>query len=197
MCGFESGNQEVNPYETYQQYLALKNHFTLDKFDFFRYKGKVNAPISAYNARSDLYHFERLSKISDISKVMLAHVSDNPAIWIGEISEKSDVFRQWQKRQSSLQYSFQEHLKLIDMPSAIQTEGPHPELLKKYLRHEISKETMIILNSIICYVPYWDTRIHDDLVWPKIKFDLKKYSSFLKFDSHKYKVLLDTHMKNT
>lgn len=191
------GCEKVTPFETYKQYLALKTHFSVDSFDFFKYNGKVNATTESYNKRNEKYHFERLAQLPDISKVLLAHVSENPDVWVGDISDRSDVYKNWQKRQSGLQYNFQESLKTFDIRESIQTTGEHPILLKLYLRNQISKENMIILNTIIRYGPQWDKVIQDDLIWPKIKFNLKKYSPFLKFDSTKYKVLLDNHIRNT
>ena len=32
---------EVSPFEAYQTYLALKQHFTRPSYDYFKYNGKV------------------------------------------------------------------------------------------------------------------------------------------------------------
>ena len=36
---------KVTPFETYQSYLSMKNHFTNRKYDFFRYGGKSSATV--------------------------------------------------------------------------------------------------------------------------------------------------------
>ena len=40
---------KVTPFETYQSYLSMKNHFTNRKYDFFRYEGKSNATVASFN----------------------------------------------------------------------------------------------------------------------------------------------------
>ena len=32
---------QLDPFETYQQYLALKLHFTTDSYDYIKYNGKT------------------------------------------------------------------------------------------------------------------------------------------------------------
>lgn len=187
----------MTAYETFIDYVALKNHFSLDSYDYIKYCGKVNVSVENYNNRNDRYHFERLSKNPDAHDILVAHMSHNPDLWIGDVSEKSDIYKNWTKTRQSLQYQFSEELKIIKFPDDLKCDGGYPVLLKKYQQGKVSRETMIILNSIINYAPYWNTKIQDDYVWPKINFKFKKFSSFLKFDLTKYKVLLDNHISNT
>jgi hypothetical protein len=35
----------MTPFEVYKKYLALKNHFTKDSYDYFKYGGKVSASV--------------------------------------------------------------------------------------------------------------------------------------------------------
>ena len=49
----------VSPFETYQHYLSLKNHFTNPKYDFFKYGAKTRASITSFNKRKDKYFFEK------------------------------------------------------------------------------------------------------------------------------------------
>lgn len=188
----------MTPYETYVKFFALKTHFSLDNYDYFKYSGKVKLTVENYNNRhnNDRHIFEELSKLPNAQEVLLAHVSENPSIWIGDVSTKSDIFKQWTKRRSSIQYTFLETIKKFEFPQDVQvSDGTHPVLLKSYLRKEVTKETMVILNSIIRYAPYWNKNIQENLVWPKINFNLKKFSPFLKFNSTKYTILMDEYIQ--
>ena len=74
---------KVTPFETYQSYLSMKNHFTNRKYDFFRYGGKSSATVTSFNKRKDKYWFEKTSrKYSDdeIVNFLLANfvTTDNP-----------------------------------------------------------------------------------------------------------------------
>jgi hypothetical protein len=185
----------LNAFECFQLYLALKQHFSVDSYDFFRYNGKTNAGVASYNKRSDKYQFEKLSQNPDVFNILLAHMSEEPDMWIGDVSPNGDHYKSFRKRQVSIEYSFKEEIKKFDWPNAVETSGEHPILLKEFLRRNVSKETMVILNSIIRYAPYWNKRVNDDLVWPKINFNLRKYSPFVNFDSTKYKVIFDKNIQ--
>ena len=43
----------MKPIEVYQTYLALKNHFTKDNYDFFKYRGKSRVSNDLYRKRFD------------------------------------------------------------------------------------------------------------------------------------------------
>ena len=41
----------MKPFEAYTTYLAMKNHFEKDGYDFVRYGGKVTARVESFYAR--------------------------------------------------------------------------------------------------------------------------------------------------
>ena len=41
-------------FDCYRTYLAFKNHFTKDNFDYFKYGGKTNATTTSFNKRNSL-----------------------------------------------------------------------------------------------------------------------------------------------
>ena len=50
------------PFDTYKTYLALKNHFTKDSYDYHKYQGKSRASLQSFYKRKDRYWFEKLSR---------------------------------------------------------------------------------------------------------------------------------------
>ena len=51
-------------------------------------------------------------------------------------------------------------------------------------------------NNIFNFIPIWDKKIHDDIIYPKISMKIRKYGAFLNVDVKKYteltkKVLTD------
>ena len=54
---------QVTPFEVYQKYLSLKQHFNREEYDYFKFRGKVRANESSFEKRKDKHHFVRLSKI--------------------------------------------------------------------------------------------------------------------------------------
>jgi hypothetical protein len=51
----------MSPFETYQAYLGIKNHFSNPKYDYFKYK-KTRATLTSFNKRKDRYFFEKTSR---------------------------------------------------------------------------------------------------------------------------------------
>jgi hypothetical protein len=67
--------------------------------------------------------------------------------------------------------------------------GEHPNIIKKYLRGEISIETLTILNSILNFTKRYDKEVSDPL-YKEVKKLCEKYQPFLKFDKQKAKMSL-------
>ena len=191
----------MTPLDVYKTYLAFKNHFTKENYDYFQYCGKSRASKEAFHKRKDRYFFERMSrKKSDdeIKQYFLANFvecSDPSKLWIGEIIESGESnYQNWLKRSQSLTYLFKTEVEVFinkkNFEQLFKVEGTnHPDILKKHLQGAISIETMVILNSILGFVPNFDKKLIDP-VWETTSLRLKKYQSFLNNDSSKYKEIL-------
>jgi len=100
-----------------------------------------------------------------------------------------------QKVIQSMSYTFENECRDIfgevkNPNEILKTTGDYPVLLTKALRKEVSPETLIILNSILGFLPMWESKIADTIRWPDYLLKLKKYAAFLVFDSVKYKLIL-------
>ena len=79
------------PFDAYREYLALKNHFTKDSYDYHKYCGKTRASLQSFYKRKDRYWFEKISRQKSDDEVRDFFVSnfvlcDDPqTLWIGEI----------------------------------------------------------------------------------------------------------------
>jgi len=58
------------PFDTYKTYLALKNHFTKDSYDYHKYQGKSRASLQSFYKRRDRYWFEKLSRQKEDKEVI-------------------------------------------------------------------------------------------------------------------------------
>jgi hypothetical protein len=99
----------------YREYLALKNHFTKDSYDYFRYNKKVRATVQSFYKRKDRFWFERISRQKTDQEIVEFFVSnliactDPSKLWIGEIMRDGDArYVEWKKRNQSLSYVFKE-----------------------------------------------------------------------------------------
>ena len=186
-------------YEAFSIYHTLKLHFTSD-YDYFKYNGKCNISSTTFENRRDKYHFYKLSRKyqnkDEYTQFVIANLFANNKCWAGDLlQEEADIiFRERQKVLQSMSYTFENDCKNIfdgqEPNDVLKTNGDHPTLLTMALRKEIAPETLIILNSILQFLPMWDRKITDTIRWPDYRQSLMKYASFLTFDTVKYKLLL-------
>lgn len=190
----------MSPFEAYKTYLALKQHFEREGYDFFRYHGKVTAKIESFYARRDRYFFEKLARRKDLVDFLVANFLEKDNAWSRDLTheEAERTYDAWCKRVESLTYQFKEELEQIDdLKSVVQVkEGQHPQLLKMYMQKKISPETILIIDSYAYILEYWEEKITDRVIWPGIHLKLRKYKPFLKFDTSKFKtILIEKYMK--
>lgn len=191
----------MTPFDVYKTYLALKNHFTKEQYDYHKYCGKVKAQLQSFYKRKDRYWFERLSRqksdkeIVDYFVANFVYCNDPQVFWIGDmIKDGETIHVKWIKRQQSLAYSFQEEVQSVfnkkNFDDMFMIKGcSHPEILKQYLTNNVSIETMVILNKILNFLNIFDKKLTDP-VWELVSLRIKKYSPFLNIDVFKYKKIL-------
>lgn len=185
----------MNPFEAYQKYLAMKQHFTQKGYDYFKYNGKTNASVNSFETRKDKYFFHKLSKKDDVENFLMVNLIDNPQIWIGELfDEKADLkYLEWKRKQESLSYIFKTELNALneDLNENFKIEdGQHPYILKQYLRKNISLDTFVIIDDILKFAKYLDKNVSDTIIWPGAHMKMVKYRSFLKYDKFKMRKIL-------
>ena len=191
---------KVTPFETYQHYLSLKNHFTNPKYDFFKYGAKTRASMTSFNKRKDKYWFEKTSRKYSDKEVVDFLVSNfvassNPQnLWIGEIINSGErTYAEWSKRQQSLSYLYREQMQEFfsenKLEDAFNCSKGHPPILKKFLGGDVSIESLSICEKIFCFREKFDKKL-DDPVWETVSLKLKKYIPFLNIDVFRYKKIL-------
>jgi len=190
----------VTPFETYQHYLSLKNHFTNPKYDFFKYGAKTRASITSFNKRKDKYWFEKTSRKYNDKEVVDFLVSnfvaaDTPGnLWIGEIINSGErTYADWMKRQQSLSYIFKQEsedmLTESNLEQVLDASKQHPVILKKFLSGKISIETFTIWDRIFLFGKTFDKQLLDP-VWETVSLKISKYKPFLNIDVFQFKRIL-------
>jgi len=191
----------VTPFDVYKTYLAFKNHFTKENYDYFKYCGKSRASLDSFHKRKDRYFFERTSRQKDDEEIKayfvanFAECNDTQSLWIGEIIENGEqIYTNWMKKSQSLFYLFKTEAEVfINKDSFVELFGiknnQHPEILKKYFQKAISLETMVILDMILGYVKKFDKKLTDP-VWETVSLRIRKYQPFINIDVAKYREIL-------
>ena len=190
----------MSPFQVYIEYLALKSHFSNEKYDYFKYNKKVRASVASFNKRSDKYWFEKTSRKYNDKEIVDFFVAnfvsvDNPhSLWIGSlINEGEKVYLEWMKTNQSLTYIFKEQstelFSQTKLENVFDCSKGHPILLKTFLKSELAPEIMVIYDIIFSYISEFDKKLLDP-VWETVSLKIKKYKPFIHIDIFQYKKLL-------
>lgn len=192
----------ITGYETFALYQSIKLHFSTDSYDFFKYGGKSKVSVDSFENRKDKYFFYKLSRRlqskDELIDFLVANFVQDDNCWVGNLLEDSSelTYRERQKVLQSISYTFQNDCEKlfqnIDNPNEIlqSEDGDYPKLLKMTLQKQIQIETFCILNTLLNFIPKWESRITDTIRWPQYKRKVIKYSPFVKFDTTKSKLIL-------
>ena len=188
-------------YEAFSLYTSLKLHFNSDSYDYFKYNGKVNTSVDAFENRKDKWHFYKLSRRFANEEqgrdFIVANLVHDPNVWVGNllVEESNIQYRKRQKVIQSLTYTFTNEIESLvshKNPNDLLMihDGEYPELLQKLLHDEISIETVCILNKLLNFLSAWGKKINDTIHYPTVSRKIKKYTPFIMFEPTKYKIIL-------
>jgi len=186
----------MSAFECYQQYIALKNHFSQPSYDYFKYNGKTNATKSKFDVRKDRLFFERLAKHKDPIGFLVANLAENNKAWIRDIAyseQANELYAQQQKRIQSLSYLFENELNKLnkDFPTNFEIHNnKQPQLVKLYLQKEISLETLAIIIDLTKCIAFFDKELEYDPSWNPLSIKVKKYTPFIQYDKKKFKKII-------
>lgn len=192
---------KLDPFETYVLFMALRSHFTQDKYDFFKYAGKTRISIQSFEKNKNKYQFQKLSKkysSEDMRDFFVANFIKGNA-WIIELlnDEANDIFLSYMKRKQSFSYCFGDEItslfSSVDDPKKVFecNEGEYPEIINAYLRGDLNLEFFTVLNTFVKFSNKFDKKLgKDDIIWSKISFLARKLEPFLQYDRTKAKQIL-------
>lgn len=189
----------MDGFKAYRYYLAIKLHFTTDKFDVFQNRGNVKGTREAFNARNDRYIFEKLAqKHPDDKEIIQFFVSNfaygnDTAIYAGQ--EAEDNFMQWNKRKQSITKVFVDDLATLLTHietnrlkhSAIFdfTDSEYPIALKMFVGGKITIETLKIIDDFTGIIEKWNQNLSIRYIWDNEMRRIKKLTGFVKYDKIK------------
>lgn len=192
----------MSAFEAYKEYLALRNHFTRNDYDYVRYNGKVKVNLESFENRKDKLWFQKLAKHPDVHNFLLANFLSNEKVWIKGLSfseEAEKTYKDWLKRTQSLSYNFKEELSNLlpnfDENFIVKDNEAHPYLLRVYLGKHISLETLCILLDLTKAKKHWDSKMEYDPIYQEVKMKIEKYIPFLKYEKDKLKNVVIDYFK--
>jgi len=199
----------MDEFSVYKMYIALKLHFTTDKYDVVKQRGKVKASRQAFAKRTDLFSIRKISKTysdEEVANFLVANFVSGDR-WGGMFDiDAGERYQLWKKKIESLSYNFSQDLdallaemedKNLSLSEIFNVQsGQHPYIIKAFLRKTISIETLVILEKLNKYVEVFDKEITDTIVWPDISRLIKKYKPFLSIDTEKFNGIFRQRIRN-
>ena len=189
----------MDGFKAYRYYLAIKLHFTTDRFNVFENRGNVRGTREAFNARNDRYIFEKLAvkrpDDKDIIQFFTANFAygNDQAIYAGQEAEENYLL--WQKRKQSMTKIFVDdlatlitHIELNKLkPTAIFqfTENEYPVALKLFVGGKIAIETLNIIDDMTGMLDDWVNHPSVRYIWEDEMRRIKKLTGFVKYDKIK------------
>jgi len=188
----------IDPFESYKLYNALKLHFETD-YDAVNYNFKSNVSSQSFFKRRDKYFFAKIAKHyeKDLKGYYIANFKHGVSYvgeMVNEVGEKNYI--EHKKTLESLTRVFQNDINKLseqkmEFDDLFKSEdGQHPLIIQLWMQEEITLETVVILNSLIGFIPRESKKISDTLIWPDIKRKIEKYTPFVNFDSTKCKLII-------
>ncbi len=188
---------QVTPYEVYQRYLSLKQHFNKKGYDYFKFQGKVRANESSFEKRKDKHHFIRLSKIykdEELTKFFVSNFVKTKELWVGNATsaEGRQNYIAWKTKIQSLPYVFENEIEgMFDENETFNDifnveGGQHPPIVRHMFGEEISLETFIILDSILNFSSKFNEKIEESVIWPELYSMINNYAPFVVVNKQKY-----------
>lgn len=189
----------MDGFKAYRYYLAIKLHFTTDKFNVFENRGNVRGTREAFNARNDRYIFEKLAVKHPDDKDIIQYFTSNfaygneNAIYAGQ--EAEDNYLQWLKRKQSITKIFVDDLaslltyvevnKLKHSAIFEFTENEYPIALNMFIGGKISIETLRIIDDFHPLLEKWTQNASVKYIWDNELRRIKKLTGFVKYDKIK------------
>ena len=190
----------LSGYDGYLLYLGLKLHFSPGKYDFFKYCGHVKTNPQQFDLRKDRYFFHKLVRKYPDKDTLTFFLASNffsrKVVWVRDLltEEAREVYIEKLRIKESLEYIVTGDLGFLfegDFKALLKVEnGENPGLLTLATRGDIHTETFVVLNAVIGFLPTWEKKITDTILFPDFKHKCERYQPFLGIDTKKFQKML-------
>ena len=197
----------MNGFKAYRYHLALKLHFTKDKYNVFETRGNIKVSLDAYRSRNDSYIFERLTKKLDTDKDFIQFVVANYAY--GNVNYLYDEglavsnYTQWLKVKESITKTFSDDLAAVQYEAEKQgiifdsiincTNNDLPFIIKLYLGKSIQPQTISILHDLTGMIDEWQKDPSLTIFFEDEMLRLKKLKGFFTYDKEKLETIYKSY----
>ncbi len=189
----------IDPFDSFKLYNALKLHFESNSYDAIKYNFKTNVKATSFLKRKDKYFFAKIARQyeKDLMGYYIANFKHGISYvgdMINEVGE--DNYKNHKRIRESIHRVFSVDINRLTEEDCTfdelfeSVDGQHPPVVQIWMQEDISLETVVILNSILGFIPRESKKISDTIIWPDIQRKIDKYGPFVKYDVNKCKTIL-------
>ena len=189
----------LSGYGAYLLFVALKTHFNVSTYDFFKHHGKSRANKNSFEKRNDKFFFEKIArqyKAEELRDFFVANLLEGK-IYVTDLMDDDarDNYIKYISRRQSLTYNYKNDLdKIFRHGPKIAfevTDVSYPEIVTLCIKRSVSIETLVIVDDLLGFSKKFNKYLgEDDVVWGKVAMKIGKYKPFLKYDKDKFKSIL-------
>lgn len=181
----------MDGFKAYKYFMAIKLHFTSERYDVFESGGRVSGSRQTFDKRNDRFLFEKLANKFPTDRDLIQFLVANIAYGNKNVvysSESDEYYNLWCKRKESMSRVFEvdlmtinKHLDSNDMTldDLYSIEDGAPPLLKLFIGGHVTLETMSILQDLDDYLTKWEPLI---MLWHDHFLVIRKVKRFVKYD---------------
>jgi hypothetical protein len=172
----------MTPFQIYKFYLAIKLHFTTEKYDVFKYRGAVHScNEEGFRSRRGHGRFvqlsHRLQKPQDAVQLFVACFVYDADVF--NDSECEEALTRWRKHKEMMTQLILDDLETIELPDCL--KGSPCSLQKLVSGNKISIETAVALNKKYGFSAVWK----NNFVYKRLGLKIEKLEPFVKFNEVK------------
>jgi len=192
----------ITGFKLFQYDKAVRLHFTNKKYNLFDYKGKTSSvTYENFLARRDYNIYNAIARKFDTDSESIQFLVSNYAYKndpIHNIASSESNFILWNRRKQSINQMFIEDVEKIDLEmekkkmtfqNMLDNSKDIPELFKLYLGHNITIESLFILNKFMPFLEKWESTL--ETVWGKDLLIIKKLERFVKYNEETIQEVLN------
>ena len=189
---------KVDGFKAYKYFMAIKLHFTTEKYDVFEANGRVSGSRAAFEKRNDRLLFEKLAKKFDKDQEFIQFLVSNFAYGHKNVvysNESDEYYNIWTKRKEARTQTFLNDMNILvnylemnalKEEDLYSTDDGMPLLLNMFIGNHITLETMVILQDFEDYLTKWEPLI---MMWHDYFLTIRKSNRFVKYDKNKLQLL--------
>lgn len=183
----------MDGFKAFKYYMALKLHFTSEKFDVFRNKGRIKGSLEKFSSRNDRNLYEKVAKKYPTDKQCIMFFASNFMYGHNDIvydMELSDTnYIEYQRRRQAITRMVQEDVDMLvdnDVKYSNTEFGKEiPEVFRYFLAKKIKLETMVVIDFFDHIVDSIREKTGLSLLLGDELLRIEKSRKFVKFDSQK------------